>query len=202
VDVKSDTEAVKNSINGFLAEYNKVQAMIDKETASSTDAKGKVTAGTLAGQSDANEIASKLRAAVFGEVAGLTGAVKRLAHLGIDTNGDNNNLTLKDGEALDEMLRNNMSGVAALFTDGTNGLANRLETYLEQMAGEDGELDTRIENLANRSTGIDKNIAEMERRVEANRAQMISTFVTMETAQANINNQLAQLQKNLAGLGA
>ncbi len=202
VEVKSDTGAVKSAINGFITEYNKIQAMIDKETASSTDDKGKVTAGTLAGQSDANEIASKLRAAVFSEVGGLTGAVKRLAHLGIDTNGDNNNLKLGDGEALDNALLNDMSGVAALFTDPTNGLATRLKTYLEKTAGDDGELETRIANLANQSVGIDKNVAEMERRVQANRDLMILTFVQMETAQSNINNQLAQLQKSLAGIGA
>lgn len=202
VEVKSDTDAVKDAINGFLEEYNKIQGMIDAETSSTTDDKGSVTAGTLAGQSDANEMASKLRGIIFSEVTGLSGSIERLAHLGIDTNGDNNNLNLTDSESLDDTLLNNMTSVAELFTDSSNGLATRMEAYLEQLAGEEGEIETRIANLANQSTGIDDNIADMERRVQANREQMIATFVHMETAQANINQQMAQLQRGLAGIGA
>jgi flagellar hook-associated protein 2 len=202
VGVKSDTDAVKDAIDQFLDGYNKVQALIEKETSSTTDDKGKVTAGTLAGQPDANEIAGKLRAMAFGAVAGLSGTIERLAGLGIDTNGDNNNLSLSDAGLLDDALLNNMTSVAEMFTNESNGFAVQLETYLEKLAGDDGELDTRIENLANRSTSIDDNIAQMERRVQANREQMISRFVVMETAQANINQQLAQLQQNLAGIGA
>lgn len=201
VQVKSDTDAVKDAIDQFLDGYNKVRALIEKETSSTTDDKGKVTAGTLAGQSDANEIAGKLRAMAFGAVAGLSGTIERLASLGIDTNGDNNNLSLSDAGLLDDALLNNMTSVAEMFTNESNGFAVQFETYLERLAGDDGELDTRIENLANRSTSIDDNIAGMERRVQANREQMISRFVLMETAQANINQQLAQLQQNLGGIG-
>lgn len=202
VEVKRDTDAVKDAIDQFLDGYNKVQALIEKETSSTTDDKGKVTAGTLAGQPDANEIAGKLRAMAFGAVAGLSGTIERLASLGIDTNGDNNNLSFSDAGLLDDALLSNMTSVAEMFTNESNGFAVQFEKYLEKLAGDDGELDTRIENLANRSTSIDDNIAGMERRVQANREQMISRFVLMETAQANINQQLAQLQQNLGGIGA
>ncbi len=197
VDVSSDKDAIKKAITDFLDEFNKTQGMIDKETASSTDSKGKVTAGTLAGQTDANELASKLRNLAFASVAGLTGTFDRLARLGIDTNGDNNNLTLEDSAALDDALTNKLGSVADLFTNETTGVAARLNDFLEATVADDGTLDNRIDSLGKQSTNIDSQIADMERMVQANRQRMIDSFVNMETAQARMNQQLQYLQRNL-----
>lgn len=197
VEVKSDTEAIKQAINDFLGEYNKVQGLVDKETSSTTDSKGKVTAGTLAGQSDANEIASKLRSLAFNTASGLAGTLSRIAELGIDTNGDNDNLTLKDPDLLDELLQNSLASVGELFTNEDDGVAVRLDEFLESTVGDEGTLDRRIDNLGKQSTNIDDQIADMERVVQANRQRMIDSFVFMETAQAKINQQLQYLQRNL-----
>ncbi len=197
LEISSDTAAIKKGITDFLDEFNKTQALIDKETASTTDSKGVVKAGTLAGQSDANEMASKLRSLAFASVAGLSGSLDRMARLGIDTNGDNNNLTLKDGAALDDALLNGLDSVAELFSSPTNGLAARLNSYLESTVGDEGALEKRIEGLGKQSTSIDQQIADMERIVQANRQRMIDSFVRMEEAQARINQQLQYLQRNL-----
>jgi flagellar hook-associated protein 2 len=197
LEIKSDTAAIKKGITDFLDEFNKTQSLIDKETASTTDSKGVVKAGTLAGQSDANEMASKLRNLAFGSVAGLSGSLDRLARLGIDTNGDNNNLTLKDGAALDDALANRLDSVAELFSSTTNGIAARLNSYLESTVGDEGALEKRIAGLGKQSTSIDQQIADMERIVQANRQRMIDSFVRMEEAQARINQQLQYLQRNL-----
>src|SRR5690606_26633561 len=156
LDVSSDTAAIKKGITDFLDEFNKTQALIDKETSSTTDSKGVVKAGTLAGQSDANEMASKLRSLAFASVAGLSGSLDRMARLGIDTNGDNNNLTLKDGAALDDALLNSLDSVAELFSSETNGIAARLNSYLDSTVGDEGALEQRIEGLGKQSTSIDQ----------------------------------------------
>lgn len=197
LEVSSDTAAVKKGITDFLTEFNKTQALIDQETASTTDSKGVVQAGTLAGQSDANEMASKLRSLAFASVAGLAGPLDRMARLGIDTNGDNNNLTLKDGAALDDALLNRLDSVAELFSSNTNGIAARLNAYLESTVGDEGALDQRIAGLGKQSTSIDQQLADLERIVQANRQRMIDSFVKMEEAQARINQQLQYLQRNL-----
>jgi len=197
VDVSSDTASIRKAVTDFLDEFNKTQGLIDKETASSTDSKGVVKAGTLAGQSDANDLASRLRSLAFGAVAGLTGVVDRLSRLGIDTNGDNNNLTLKDTAELDDALLNHLDSVAELFTHETNGVAARLNTYLDDTVGDDGALEQRIDGLGKQSSNIDQQIADLERLVQANRQRMIDSFVKMEEAQAQINQQLQYLQRNL-----
>lgn len=195
VDVSSDTAAIKTAINDFLDAYNTAQSMIDTDTASRTDSKGVVTAGSLAGQSDANEIASKLRGLSFSAVSGLSGAITGLASLGIQTNGNDNKLALSDSQTLDDALANHLDQVTQMFTASDNGLAVRLNSYLDNTAGDDGSLATRISNLGKQSVSIDDQVAAMERQVQADRQRMIDSFTHMETAQAQINQQLQYLSK-------
>lgn len=193
VTVEQDTDKVKRTIQSFLEAYNKVQSMLDDYTSSTTDSKGVVSAGVLAGESDANEIASRLRALAYQQVSGLSNVADHLADLGITTSGEDNKLTLRDESALDELLRTNLAAVQQLFTGEGVGLAVRLHDYVEQLVGEDGTLIQKQANLARQSSDIDEQIAEMERLLEQNRQRMIEQFTAMEQAQARINQQLQYL---------
>lgn len=199
VSVTSDTEKIKTAINDFLAEYNKTQALIDTQTASSTDAKGKVTAGVLAGRSDVYEIAKRLRGLVTGEGGAAGGTLKKLYQLGIDSNGHDNSLALTDSAKLDAALNDQLSAVASLFSDETGGLATALDTYLDKTIGEEGTLVNSQDSLKQQSANIDTQIAELERYVQANRERLIASFIAMETAQAKINQQLQFLQQRFGG---
>jgi len=201
VTVEQDTDKVKSTIQSFLEAYNKVQSMLDDYTSSTTDSKGVVSAGVLAGESDANEIASRLRALAYQQVSGLSSVADHLADLGITTSGEDNELTLSDESALDELLRNNLAAVQQLFTGEGVGLAVRLNDYVEQLVGEDGTLIQKQANLARQSSDIDEQIAEMERLLEQNRQRMIEQFTAMEQAQARINQQLQYLLQTF-GQGA
>src|SRR6185369_6559607 len=64
VTVASDTTKIKGAITNLITEYKTSQSLIDSLTASSTDAKGKVTASILTGESDSDELASRLRSMV------------------------------------------------------------------------------------------------------------------------------------------
>ena len=54
--------------------------------------------------------------------------------------------------------------------------------------------------MADQVTDIDKQIADHERRVEANRQMLIRSFVAMETAQAKINQQMSFLSARFANM--
>jgi flagellar hook-associated protein 2 len=125
VGTSNDTTKIKTAITDFVAEYNKAQSLIDSQTASSTDAKGKVTAGILAGESVADEIARKLRGMVNSVVSILSGSVKSLSDLGIDSNGDNNSIAITDQNKFDSALSENLTSVKQLFSDASNGLAGQ-----------------------------------------------------------------------------
>ncbi|MBI5385797.1 MAG: flagellar filament capping protein FliD [Verrucomicrobia bacterium] len=195
VSVTVDTSKSKQAIKDFLTEYNKVQSMIDSYTASSTDSKGKVTAGILASESDASSIASSLRSTLFGQVTGLSGALDHLADLGIDSSGDDNSLKLEDESVLDTALAENIEDVKDLFSNSTAGLAVQLSEFLDSTIGDDGSLVAHQDTITKQISDIDTQMADLERLVQANKARLTDSFIAMETAQAQINQQLTFLQK-------
>lgn len=195
LSVGADTAKLKAAIQDFLSEYNKAQSVIDNQTASTTDSKGKVTAGTLANDRDVSEIASGLRVSAFNPAAGFSGTIKSLADLGIVANGKDNTFKLDDESKLDAALANNLADVSALFGDATNGVATKLGNFLDLTIGDDGTLIARQDRLSKQSKAIDSQIPDLERVVQDNRQRLINQFVAMETAQSQSNQQLAYLQK-------
>ena len=195
VTIASDSSTIKGAIKSFIDDYNRAQSTIDSLTSSSTDSAGKVTRSTLAGDSDANDIATKLRSIAFNQATGLTGTLNSLAKIGIDTTGDNDLLTLEDEAALDDAIANNLAGLKLLFNDPDKGIATQLNTYLDKTIGEDGSLVVRQDALTKQSSEIDTQITDMEKRVQSNRQRLIDSFVQMETAQQTINQQLKFLQQ-------
>jgi flagellar hook-associated protein 2 len=194
VTVKSDTEAIKSSIGGFIAQLNKVQSLIASQTASSTDADGKVTLGVLAGESlVAMTITGDLRSKAIGSVSGLTGTITRLESIGYDTTGYTNQISLSDSSKLDTALRENMGQVKSLFTTDTHGLGTSIYTYLDTLLDDDGSLETTQSNLTSQIKSIDTQIADHERRVQMNRDMLIRSFVNMEQAQSKINSDMTFL---------
>ena len=199
ISLASDSSAIKGAIRNFIEDYNRAQSTIDSLTSSSTDSAGKVTRSTLAGDSDTNEIASKLRAIAFNQATGLTGTLNSLAKIGIDTTGTTDQLTLKDEAALDNAIANNLSELKTLFNDPDKGIATKLKAYLEKTIGEDGSLIARQDALTKQSSEIDLQVTDLEKRVQANRLRLIDSFVRMETAQQSINQQLKFLQQRFGG---
>lgn len=199
IEVESDTASIKTAITDFIAAYNQVQSFLDTTTASTTDAKGKVTAGVLAGQTDANDISTKLRRLANTPVTGLTTTLTKLADLGITTTADNNQITLTDADALDTALADKLTDVKELFTHSSTGLAAQLSTYLEATVGDEGSLIERQDTLTKQSSDIDDQIADLEKLVQANRATLISSFIAMESAQSKINQQLQFLKQRFGG---
>ena len=197
VTVGSDTTAIKTAIQTFIKDYNTVQSYIGTQTASSTDSTGKVTAGILAADPDANSIVTNLRKLAFTPVNALPGGINQLASLGISTNGKDNTITLSDASALDNVLANNLNQVQSLFADSTSGLASQLDKFFTNTVGDSGTLTNHMASLTTQSTSIDKQIAGLEKTVAAESAQWTKSFQAMETAQAHITQQLNYLTQSI-----
>lgn len=194
VTVAADTTSIRTAINDFVTEYNRLQSMIDTQTASSTDAKGKVTAGVLANENDADTIARQLRSLANGEVGASISTLKRLEAIGIASNGNDNSISISDSEALDEALATNLGAVKSLFSHSTTGLAVRLNDFIEATIGEDGSLITHQETLTEQIAKIDTQVIDQERYVQTVRTQLLNSFLAMEQAQQKSNQQLQFLQ--------
>jgi flagellar hook-associated protein 2 len=195
VTVSSDTNKIQTAITDFISAYNSAQNLINTDTASSTDAQGNVTAGILTGDPLANEIASKLRSLAFAPIPALSGVVKGLSDLGIDTNGQDNTLSVTDQTKMTAALTDSLGAVKTFFTDTTNGLAGQLNTYITNTAGDNGTLPTQENDLTKQSADIDTQISDLERRLSDEQQRLTNSFVAMETAQANINQQMQYLSK-------
>jgi flagellar hook-associated protein 2 len=197
--VSSDREKIEGGINNFISQFNKVQGFVDTNTASTTDSSGKVTSGVLQSETEAEDVAAGLRSIVVGEVSGLSAVLNRLSDIGIDTNGYDNNLEISDTELFDESLVNDLSKIQTLFQDPTDGIATLLDTFVESQVGDEGIIANKIDLLSEQDAGIDDQIERLERNVQANKERLISSFVSMETAQSQINSQLQFLQQRFGG---
>jgi flagellar hook-associated protein 2 len=195
VAVAGDTAKIKTAITSFVTEYNKVQAQINTETASSTDSTGKVTAGTLAGDQDTVSLNARLRDLMDSSIGGLSSTLNRLENLGYVSNGHDDSLSTTDLSGLDKALANNLSGLKDLFTNTTSGLAVKMDSFLTATIGEQGSLVTHQTNLTKQSTDIDTQISEMEKQVLVYQQTLTAGFVAMEVAQSALNQQLAYLTK-------
>ena len=193
ITVGNDNTKVTAALQNFIKDYNTVQTYISTQTASSTDSTGKVTAGILAADQDANGLIKNLRSLSFSPVTGLSGTLTQLASLGIKTNGKDNTIELSDTTALDTALSNLPDQVRNLFTDANNGVANQLDKYLSNTIGDSGTLTNHMASLTRQITSIDGQIASLEKTVAADSLQWTKSFQAMETAQARITQQLSYL---------
>jgi len=195
IGVTNDSTAIKSAIKGFVDEYNKTQALININSASTTDSKGKVTAGALSGDSTVSSMNSDLRRLMTGTLTGLSGTILRMESLGFTSNGNDDSLIASDESRLDQAIGSDLSSLKDFFSNASTGLATQFNSYLDKTIGDGGTLVTRQTNLTAESKKIDDSIATMERVVQANKARLTQSFLAMETAQSNINQQLSYLQR-------
>ena len=199
VNVSSDTSKIQTAVQNFVNAYNNAQSFITTQTASSTDATGKVTAGILAADPSANQIATSLRSLSFSlvSVAGLPGSLNQLADLGIQTNGQDNTIKLANPSALTDALQNNLSTVQSFFSDSANGLAAKLDGFLNGTVGDQGTLVQHQASLTKQSTSIDAQVASLEKTISSDSKRWTAEFQAMETAQARINQQMSYLTQQI-----
>jgi flagellar hook-associated protein 2 len=191
VNVSNDTSPLKQAITDFIDQYNKVQSLISVQTASSTDAKGVVTAGLLASDPQVTESSRKLRSLVALDASELGSGLKRLESLGYKTDGYSNTISLANPGALESALANSLSDVQALFGDSTSGIASRIGNYLESLVGPDGSMVRHRDAVASQSAKIDEQLGTMERAVLASQETLFESFRRMEQTLAQINRQAA-----------
>ena len=197
VTVSSDTSKISTAIKQFVTDYNTVQTSISAQQIVTTGSDGKTTSGTLTGDLTASNIASQLRSSVFSAVSGLSGTISMLSNLGIQTNGQDNTLEVKDSTALDDALTTNLSSVKSFFSDSTNGWAAKMNTFLDNTIGDDGTIPNHQASLTTQSNNISTQISNLEKKITADSAHWTSEFQAMEQAESKINTELSYLNKQL-----
>ena len=198
IDVGVDSSAISKAVTDFVDAYNTAQSQIDTYTLSSTDAQGKVTAGALAGDSEAIRLASQLRGLANKTLEGLGGSITSLSDLGIASNGYDDKLSTTGISSLDNAIAGDLESLRSFFADSTEGWAVGFGKFLESSIGDDGSLTAHQTTLTKQADGITTQIQDQEKTVQAEIERLTASFVAMESAQAKSNQQLAFLTKTFA----
>lgn len=184
ISVAADTAKMKEKISAFVTAYNGVQNFID-EKSKITSSNGKVTAAVLASNRDVQDWGRQLRTLAFNSLAGVSDTIDRLDDLGLDFSRDGQ-LAIEDSTKLDAALADRPTDVEAFFGTATTGFASRFDTLLDNLI-ESG--DTIQENYTKTNNSLDRQIADLERRLTQQRELLTNSFIAMETAQSKIQQQ-------------
>jgi flagellar hook-associated protein 2 len=188
ITVAADTAKMRSQIESFISAYNAVGTFLDEKT-KITSADGKVTPSVLTDNRDVQAWGRDLRNLAFQAVAGLTGTIKRIDDLGLDLDR-NGQLSIKNSDKLEAALTDHAGDVEAFFTTATTGFAAKFDTLL----GNQVKLGTDSQaRLTKTNADIDRQIADLERRMTQQRELLTNSFIAMETAQSRIQQQSTAL---------
>jgi len=196
ISVSNNPSGVSTAIQQFVTDYNTLQSAITTDQAVTTSSSGTVTPGVLTGDLTAEGIASSLRSLVTASVPGLTGAVSMLSDLGIQTNGQNNTLSV-DTSTLNSVVAANLNSVQTLFSDPTNGLGTQLNNFINDTIGTNGTVTNHQTSLSQQTSDLNTQISNLETKITSDTATWTSEFVAMETAESSSNQELTYLSEQI-----
>ncbi|MCR9244999.1 MAG: flagellar filament capping protein FliD [bacterium] len=191
ITISTDAEEVSKNIQEFVDAYNEVvdffaaQSVVNEEGEAQSD---------LFGDPTLRSMRSTLRG-IVGGIVDSTGneAFQLFAQIGIESDRDGK-LTFTQTE-LETALAEDEQAVAAIFTDGTNGIAKRLEDQIKVYTDSvDGLIKTRVDGFDRRLKQTNTRIEQAERRLELYETQL-------ETRYANLESLLARLQGQGSSIG-
>lgn len=195
ITVTADTAKMKEKIESFITAYNAVGLYIDEKT-KITSVNGKISAAVLSNNREVQGWQRDLRNLAFNAISDL-GSIDRLDDLGIATDRDGR-LSISDTAKLDAALADSPTDVETFITTSTTGFAAKFDTLLKTMIGasEDSQ-----ERLTTTNSTLDRQIADLERRLTQQRELLTSSFIAMESAQSRIQQQSAAIT-NAFGTGS
>jgi flagellar hook-associated protein 2 len=129
----------------------------------------------------------------------LEGDVKRLSDLGINFSGIESTISITNSSLLDSRLLSSADDIFDYFATDTNGLVDRLDSYLDRLVTDggtaQGSLKTQLDTITKQNKSLDTSIANFERQLESQRALLESSFIAMENAQSIFQQQSAYLSR-------
>lgn len=195
LDITTDVDVAKQSIQDFVTNYNAIVASIFNiagfDAATSTG-------GPLLGDSLVRGVESQLRRELSTAVTGSSGSFSTLAEIGITTQLDG--ILSIDDAALDAALADEFDNVGALFssTDGyAPRLINLMDSYLDSL---DGLLELRIDTLESNLDDISDERVALDLRMEAVEARILAQFTAMDALVSQLQATSDFLTQQLANL--
>jgi len=193
--VAQDASGVTAKLEAFVKSYNDLMSNVKSQTTYNTTTK---TGSALTGDSVVRSTVSQVRDVVSSSVAEATGAYKTLADIGISVQRDGT-LAL-DATKLKTVLAADTDAVASVFTAGTTGIAQRLDSTLTKILGRDGPLASRTDSLNRQIKDIGNQRDILNLRMTALENTYLARFSAMDQLVSGLNNTSSYLASQLAGL--
>lgn len=202
VNVTTNTGPVGDTLQAFVNAYNEVQAEIDGQY--KLDAKGRPT-GVLVGDPTLREVQRQMRESLQTVSTSNGGPFTRLTEIGVVR--DSLGKLKLDRTVFDKQVKDSPGGLAdvrallAGMSTGQTGLAqNFTNVYTNLSDGVKGTVQAAIKGYETSSVNIDKQLAQMEARIEILRASLTKQFSIADAAIGQLNGQGTALTNVLKAL--
>lgn len=200
ISVTKDTDKAVNAVQGFVDQYNSVMNFVDGKTDYDEEQE---KAQILQGDSTAMRLQMKLRTMVTSKVKD-SGELKTLSSVGIEI--DRDGVMSFDSAKFKEAFNETPDEVSDIFrassdTDGFDGMAQRMDGYLDQlMQTNSGLIPRRLDFFDNRISSLNEDIEDVERKVDLTRDRYVEQFAAMESAISDMNQQMSWMQSQLSSM--
>jgi flagellar hook-associated protein 2 len=188
VQVAQDHAEVGGAVQDFVDAFNSVRAKLDETTAFNAE---DLSTGILFGTTAALRVESDLNRILSGHFFG-AGEFTSLEAIGLafDAKGK----LAFDQTRFNELVAQDPAAIEQFFTQKTSGLAAKLKTTLEQLAGEENSvLTSRTKTLADIIENTQDRVDFMNERLERERERLFTEFARLESS-------IAAMQGNLTAL--
>ncbi|MFK8112162.1 MAG: flagellar filament capping protein FliD [Rubripirellula sp.] len=183
VTVEDDTSAVETAARSFVTQFNLLADKIQSLTFFDAESQ---EVGLLFGSSESLRIENGYSRLLSGRINS-AGGFKSIGQVGISFN-DQGKLDL-DSSKLNDALETNAADVEAFFTTEETGLADRLSTLADRIAGaEDSLLINRSQTLRSRIELNGEQTDKLNKRLEVERERLLQQFYATEEAISKIQS--------------
>ena len=180
---KALTDAL-NDVVGFVGDETTVKESADKET---------LTLGTLAGDTTARRIASRLHELFSAPLDGATTRFVNLASVGFTTQRDGT-IDFDEGKFRTK-LAEDPDAVAAVFAgnDSAQGIARNLTQFIDSTTGPGGAITIRTDGLDDEVGALQVQIDSDEAHLKTFAANLRAQFNALETLVSGLQSQASFL---------
>ncbi|NBB34355.1 flagellar filament capping protein FliD [Pseudomonas sp. BC115LW] len=197
VNVASNTDTLKTSVQSFVTAYNALMTSINTQTkVTATGDSATTTAGALTGDASMRQLVNNLRNELVNSSG--SGSMSSLAQMGITTDQKTGLLSLDD-KTWDKAVVKGAGDIAKMFT-GDTGLVARMTKATESYVGSTGTLASRVTDLNTKLTDLTTQQADLDRRMESLQKTLNAKYTAMDTMIAQINASSSSIMTTLNSL--
>ena len=197
INVASNTDTLKTSVQSFVTAYNALLTSINTQTkVTATGDASTTTAGALTGDASMRQLVNSLRSELVNSSG--SSAMSSLAQMGITTDQKTGLLSLDD-KAWDKAVVKGATDIAKMFT-GDTGLVARMTKATDSYVGTTGTLASRVTDLNTKLTDLTTQQADLDRRMEALEKTLSAKYTAMDTMIAQLNASSSSIMTTLNSL--